>query len=83
MPPELPEPASESPQPAPPAYSRFGKRDLDKMSWLAPLVNKHIGDLLNLELRHEHLFFIQNDRVLDDIGYSEKAADFQRRMLAN
>jgi len=39
-------------------------------------VNNRIGDLLNLELRHEHLFFIQNNRVLDDIGYSEKGRRF-------
>ncbi len=74
--PDLPEPAPQSPQPEPPAYCRFGKRNLDGMSWLAPLVNNRVGDLLNLELRHEHLFFIQNDRVLDDIGYSEKGRRF-------
>jgi uncharacterized membrane protein HdeD (DUF308 family) len=46
------------------------------MSWLAPLVNNRIGDRLNLELRHEQLFFIRGDRVLDDIGYSEKGKRF-------
>jgi hypothetical protein len=46
------------------------------MSWLAPLLNNKIGDRLNLELRHEHLFFIQGDRVLKDIGYSEKGRRF-------
>src|SRR2546426_10479712 len=53
------------------SYSRFAKRDLDKMSWLAPLVSNRFGDLLNIELRHEQLFFIQDDQVIEDIGYSE------------
>ena len=46
------------------------------MSWLAPVLNNRVGDRLNLELRHEQLFFIQGDRVLDDIGYSEKGKRF-------
>jgi len=57
-------------------YARFAKRDLDKMSWLAPLVNNRAGDLLNVELRHEQLFFIQNDQVTENIGYSEKGKRF-------
>jgi uncharacterized membrane protein HdeD (DUF308 family) len=66
---------------------RFGKRTLDKMSWLAPLVNNRIGDRLNLELRHEQLFFIAGARVVDDIGYSEKGtrfseADFGKPILS-
>jgi uncharacterized membrane protein HdeD (DUF308 family) len=66
---------------------RFGKRTLDKMSWLAPLVNNRIGDRLNLELRHEQLFFIAGERVVDDIGYSEKGtrfseADFGKPILS-
>ena len=59
-----------------PIYCRFGKRNLDRMSWLGPLLNNRIGDRLNLELRHEQLFFIQGDRVLKDIGYSEKGRRF-------
>jgi uncharacterized membrane protein HdeD (DUF308 family) len=55
---------------------RFGKRTLDKMSWLAPLVNNPIGDRLNLELRHEQLFFICGEQVVDDIGYGEKGTRF-------
>ena len=54
------------------SYARFAKRDLDKMSWLAPLVNNRLGDLFNVELRHEQLFFIQDDQVVENIGYSEK-----------
>ena len=57
-------------------YCRFGKRNLDGMSWLAPLVNNRLGDRLNLELRHEQLFFIKGDQVLEDIGYSEKGQRF-------
>jgi hypothetical protein len=57
-------------------YARFGKRNLDRMSWLAPLVNNRLGDRLNLELRHEQLFFIRGDRVLEDIGYSEQGQRF-------
>lgn len=59
-----------------PVYCRFGKRDLDGMSWLAPLVNNKVGDRLNLELRHEQLFFIQGDKVIDDIGYNERGRRF-------
>jgi uncharacterized membrane protein HdeD (DUF308 family) len=57
-------------------YCRFAKRNLDGMSWLAPLVNNRIGDRLNLELRHEQLFFIRGDRVLEDVGYSEEGKRF-------
>ena len=57
-------------------YCRFGKRNLDGMSWLAPLVNNRLGDRLNLELRHEQLFFIKGNRVLEDVGYSEKGQRF-------
>ena len=61
---------------APAPYARFAKRDLEKTSWLAPLVNHPLGDLLNIELRHEQLFFVDGDRVLDDVGYSEKGRRF-------
>ena len=54
----------------------FAKRTLDKMSWLSPLVNNPIGDRLNLELRHEQLFFICGGRVVDDIGYSDQGTRF-------
>jgi len=60
----------------PVSYARFAKRDLDKMSWLAPLVNNRAGDLLNLELRHEQLFFVQDNQVVENIGYSEKGKRF-------
>jgi uncharacterized membrane protein HdeD (DUF308 family) len=64
------------PEPGQP-YAQFGKRNLDGISWLYPLFNNRLGDLLNLELRHEHLFFIQGDRVLDNVGYSEKGRRFK------
>jgi uncharacterized membrane protein HdeD (DUF308 family) len=57
-------------------YCRFGKRNLDRTSWLAPLVNNRLGDRLNLELRHEQLFFIKGDQVVEDIGYSEQGQRF-------
>ena len=60
-------------------YCRFGKRDLDGFSWIAPLVNNPFGDRLNIEMRHEQLFFLQGDRVLDDIGYSDKGTRFSER----
>jgi uncharacterized membrane protein HdeD (DUF308 family) len=58
-------------------YCRFGKRNLDGLSWLFPLVNNRIGDLLNVELRHEQLFFIQGDRINGNIGYSEQGQRFR------
>jgi uncharacterized membrane protein HdeD (DUF308 family) len=60
----------------PDTVCRFGKRTLDKMSWLAPLVNNRIGDRLNIELRHEQLFFVSGTRVVEDIGYGEKGQRF-------
>ena len=64
-------------------YCRFAKRNLDGMSRLGPLLNNKIGDRLNLELRHEHLFFIQGDRVLKEIGYSEKGRRFSESSSGN
>ena len=57
-------------------YCQFGKRFLDGFSWLAPLTNNRLGDALNIEFVHEQLFFIQGDRVLDNVGYSEKGTRF-------
>ncbi len=57
-------------------YCQFGKRFLDGFSWLAPLTNNRFGDALNIEFVHEQLFFIQGDRVLDNVGYSEKGTRF-------
>lgn len=65
-----------SPDSSPDEFCQFGKRDLDKTSWAAPLVNNRLGDLFNLELRHEQLFFIQGDEVSDNVGFSEKGTRF-------
>lgn len=46
------------------------------MSWIAPLVNNRFGDALNIEMRHQQLFFIKGDKVLDNIGYDEKGKRF-------
>jgi len=57
-------------------YCQFGKRFLDGFSWIAPVTNNRLGDALNIEFVHEQLFFIEGDKVLDDIGYSEKGKRF-------
>jgi uncharacterized membrane protein HdeD (DUF308 family) len=57
-------------------YCRFGKRYLDGFSWLAPVTNNWIADLFNLEFVHEQLFFIEGDRVTDNVGFSEKGTRF-------
>lgn len=57
-------------------FCQFGKRDLDKTSWAAPLVNNRLGDVFNLELRHEQIFFIQGEEVSDNVGFSEKGTRF-------
>jgi uncharacterized membrane protein HdeD (DUF308 family) len=57
-------------------YCQFGKRFLDGFSWIAPVTNNRLGDALNIEFVHEHLFFIEGDRVSRNIGYSEKGQRF-------
>ncbi len=57
-------------------YCQFGKRYLDGFSWIAPVTNNRLGDALNIEFVHEHLFFIEGDRVFKNIGYSEKGKRF-------
>jgi hypothetical protein len=64
-------------------YCQFGKRFLDGFSWLAPLTNNRLGDALNIEFVHEQLFFIQGNRVLDNVGYSEKGGALTRRSSEN
>jgi uncharacterized membrane protein HdeD (DUF308 family) len=60
----------------PPRYCQFAKRFLDGFSWLAPLTNNRLGDALNIEFVHEHLFLIQGDRILKNIGFNEKGSRF-------
>lgn len=62
--------------PTPARYCQFAKRFLDGFSWLAPLTNNRFGDALNIEFVHEQLFLIEGDRVLQNIGYSEKGTRF-------
>lgn len=57
-------------------YCQFGKRFLDGFSWIAPVTNNRLGDALNIEFVHEHLFTIEGDKVLRNIGYSEKGKRF-------
>lgn len=60
-------------------YAQFAERNLDKMSWLYPLVNNKVGALLHLQLRHRHLFFMKDGRVVDEIGYGEDGKRFHER----
>lgn len=60
-------------------YAQFAQRNLDKLSWLYPLVNNWLGALLHLQLRHEHLFFMKEGRVVDEIGYGEDGKRFHER----
>ncbi len=60
-------------------YAQFAQRNLDKMSWLYPLVNNKLGAMLHLQLRHEHLFFMKDGRVVDEIGYGEDGKRFHER----
>jgi uncharacterized membrane protein HdeD (DUF308 family) len=62
-------------------YAQFAERNLDKMSWLYPLVNNKLGALLRLQLRHEHLFFMKDGRVVDEIGYGEDGKRFHEAAM--
>jgi uncharacterized membrane protein HdeD (DUF308 family) len=57
-------------------YCQFGKRVLDGFGWIAPVTNNRLGDALNIEFVHQHLFFIEGDKVLRNIGYGEKSKRF-------
>ena len=71
--------ATVTPAAAKAAYAQFAQRNLDKLSWLYPLVNNKLGSLLHLQLRHEHLFFMEDGRVVDEIGYGEDGKRFHER----
>lgn len=62
-------------------YCRFGKRNLDGMSWLAPLVNNRLGDRLNLELRHEQLFLSKAIGSSKMSATAREGSDLQRPSL--
>lgn len=59
------------------SYCQFGKRFLDGFSWIAPVTNNRLGDALNIEFVHEQLFFIEGERVTENIGYGEKGKRFR------
>jgi uncharacterized membrane protein HdeD (DUF308 family) len=60
-------------------YAQFAERNLDKMSWLYPLVNNKLGALLRLQLRHAQLFFMKDGMVVDEVGYGENGKRFHER----
>jgi uncharacterized membrane protein HdeD (DUF308 family) len=59
--------------------AQFAQRNLDKMSFLYPLVNNKLGELLRLQLRHDHLFFMKDGEVVDEIGYGDSSKRFHER----
>jgi uncharacterized membrane protein HdeD (DUF308 family) len=71
--------AQVKPEAAEADYAQFAERNLDKLSWLYPLVNNKLGALLRLQLRHEHLFFMHDGRVVDEIGYGDDGQRFHER----
>jgi uncharacterized membrane protein HdeD (DUF308 family) len=60
-------------------YAQFAQRNLDKMSFLYPLVNNKLGEMLRLQLRHDHLFFMKDGEVVDEIGYGDSGKRFHER----
>ena len=71
--------ATVSPAAADADYAQFAQRNLDKLSWLYPLVNNKLGALLHLQLRHDQLFFMKDGQVVDEIGYGDNGKRFHER----
>lgn len=71
--------ATVKPEAAEADYAQFAQRNLDKLSWLYPLVNNKLGALLHLQLRHDQLFFMKDGGVVDEIGYGEDGKRFHER----
>ena len=71
--------ATVSPAAADADYAQFAQRNLDKLSWLYPLVNNKLGALLHLQLRHDQLFFMKAGEVVDEIGYGDDGKRFHER----
>jgi uncharacterized membrane protein HdeD (DUF308 family) len=71
--------ATIKPEAAEAAYAQFAQRNLDKLSWLYPLVNNKLGALLHLQLRHDQLFFMKDGEVVDEIGYGDNGKRFHER----
>ena len=68
--------ATVKPEAAEADYAQFAQRNLDKLSWLYPLVNNRLGALLRLQLRHDQLFFMKDGSVVDEIGYGDNGKRF-------
>ncbi len=71
--------ATVKPEAAEADYAQFAQRNLDKLSWLYPLVNNKLGALLHLQLRHDQLFFMRDGEVVDEIGYGDNGLRFHER----
>ena len=71
--------ATVSPAAADADYAQFAQRNLDKLSWLYPLVNNKLGALLHLQLRHDQLFFMKDGQVVEEIGYGDNGKRFHER----
>lgn len=71
--------ATVTPKAANADYAQFAQRNLDKLSWLYPLVNNKLGALLHLQLRHDQLFFMKDGQVVDEIGYGDNGKRFHER----
>lgn len=71
--------ATVTPEAAEADYAQFAQRNLDKLSWLYPLVNNRLGALLHLQLRHDQLFFMKDGAVVDEIGYGDNGLRFHER----
>ena len=71
--------ATVKPEAAEADYAQFAQRNLDKLSWLYPLVNNKLGALLHLQLRHDQLFFMKDGTVVDEIGYGDNGLRFHER----
>ena len=71
--------ATVKPEAAEADYAQFAQRNLDKLSWLYPLVNNKLGALLHLQLRHDQLFFMKDGMGVDEIGYGDNGKRFHER----
>jgi uncharacterized membrane protein HdeD (DUF308 family) len=71
--------ATVRPEAAEADYAQFAQRNLDKLSFLYPLVNNKLGALLHLQLRHDQLFFMKDGEVVDEIGYGDNGQRFHER----
>ena len=59
--------ATVKPEAAEADYAQFAQRNLDKLSWLYPLVNNKLGALLHLQLLLHHA--LKGEGTSVDVGY--------------